>query len=107
MSATELAEVETQAAEHSHRVLDLIDAGRREELASYLSGLSRDDLAWMNLALASALLRQEAETDDLEVRNGILRRQNETLEAGNARLFRERTVLREKLEEWRQMGRAA
>lgn len=96
--------LEEQAAEHSHRILDLMSSGRREELATFMDGLTRSDLAWVVLAVGQALLEQEARCDELEVRCGILTAQNRTLEEGNAQLFRERRVLSEKLEEWRRIG---
>lgn len=106
MTAETIAEAEALAGEQAHRVLDLIGAGRREELVAYVNSIPPAELALVLLAVSQGLLEQEARCDELEVRCGILTAQNRTLEEGNAQLFRERRVLTEKLEEWRHIGAA-
>lgn len=108
MTAKEIAEREAAAAEHAHRILDLIGANRREELAGFMADLSRADLSWTVLALASALLEQENRNDDLEkavsdqcIKYAILQRQNETLDTANEQLFAERRALTERVAELR------
>ncbi len=103
MTAEAIAEAEALAGEQAHRVLDLIGAGRREELVAYVNSIPPAELALVLLAVSQALLEQEARNDELEVRCGILTAQNRTLEEGNAKLFAERRRLMDKLDEWRQI----
>ena len=101
MSAEAIAEFEQQAGEQAHRVLDLIQSGRREELVAYMNALDHAEMCCVLLAVSQALLDQEARNDEVEVRCGVLTAHNRQLEAGNAALFRERTILTQKVEELR------
>lgn len=98
-----LTDIETQAGENSGRVLDLIESGRREELVELIRGFTPEELAWVVLALGSALLRQEASNDALIVQAAVLKRQNETFDTANAQLFREKRILTEKVAELREI----
>lgn len=99
-----LAEDEAQAGEDAHRILDLIEAGRRVELVEFMNGLDRAGLSLVVLAVGLALVEQEARNDELEVRNGVLRAQNDTLEAANIKLFADRRQLLDKQAEWQEIN---
>lgn len=88
-----LKEIEDQTAENAHRVLTLIEGGRRTELQQVMGDFDREELCWLVLALADGLLRQEAANDDLHVKRAILHRQNEVLENANAQLFKDKREL--------------
>lgn len=97
---------EEQAGEDAHRVLDLIESGRREELVQFMNGLDRGALSLVVLAIGLALVEQEARNGGLEVRNGILQAQNETLETANIRLFADRRQLMDRVDELREIQRS-
>lgn len=92
---------EEQAGENASHLLDLIEQGQRSNLATWIDGRTRTELAWMVLALGQGLLDAEGERDRLLVQNGVLRSQNETLDTANANLFREKGELAGKVSELR------
>lgn len=101
MNVEAVAEDEALAGENAHRVLDLIQSGRREELVEFINGLTRGELSMVVLAIGAGLLEQEARNDEVEIRCGMITAQNRTLEEGNARLFAERRRLMDKVAELR------
>lgn len=92
---------EEQAGENAARLLNLIEQGQRSNLAAWIDGRTRSELAWMVLALGQGLLEAEAERDRLIVSTAVLRRQNETLDTANGALFQEKRGLAEKVAELR------
>ena len=96
-------ELEEHAGEHADRVLALIEESNREGVRRYVDRLDRTEMAWLVLALANTALQQESSNTSLEVRLGILKRRNETLEAANVNLFRERRALADSVSELRDL----
>ena len=92
---------EEQAGENAAHLLALIEQGQRSNLATWVDGRTRTELAWMVLALGQGLLEAESERDRLLLQNGVLRSQNETLDTANANLFREKGELAGKVSELR------
>ncbi|MCW2287012.1 hypothetical protein EDF60_1663 [Leucobacter luti] len=98
-----LEEMEATADANTAKLLELIEAGQRSNLATWMDGRDRTELAWMVLALGNGLLQHEREADRLVLQNAILTRQNETLEVANKQLFAERTDLIGRVKELRVM----
>lgn len=99
--AREIAEAEIQAGENAAHLLTLIEQGQRSNLATWVDGRTRTELAWMVLALGQGLLEAESERDRLIVSHAVLRRQNETLDTANEALFHEKRELSERVSQLR------
>lgn len=90
-----LEEWEEEAGENAHRVLTLIEAGRREELTEYIRSLDAGEITLALYSTAVALLAQEAANESMAQSIGNMVEKNRQLEAGNISLFSERRKLRD------------
>lgn len=76
-------------------------SGEPEKMHEYINQLSRQDLAWVVLALTAQVLDFEAENGDLYLKVGSLTQQFERAENSNIALFAERRRLTDKVAELR------
>lgn len=87
---TTLEEWEEEAGENAHRVIILVQAGRRDELTEFVRSLDQGDTILAMYALAAGLLRQERANEEGAERI-------RTLEAGALQLLADKKKLSEDL----------
>lgn len=99
-----MSDVEEQAAERAHRVLDLIESRREEELTVFLAGLSRVEAVAALVAVAAYLVDLEAEDRLDAVRNENLRKRVSELDQALVVAGRDRQKLAARVAELREIN---
>lgn len=97
-----VTELEDRAGENAARILSHIGTGTRESLVAVVNGMSRQELAWVAVALAVEVTRREDECGDWAVKHARLFADNEVLENANRSLFVDRRKAFDKVAELRE-----
>lgn len=92
-------EIEAEAGERADRFLALVEAGARDELVQFTHTLTHDETVHSLLAIAAALLGQEAANVLLAERVKTLEKSNLTYDIANAQLFTDRRKLMARVDE--------